>query len=261
MKRIKTFTLAILASEDGKNFLLIKQLVPPRQGWQNTGFNTTFSIPTSAAKYFRLSWTPVGSEPGSEELDAAKWKPTLKIKAIKLSSEPRINCWEGKAGLVWRIADETTAQEVSAIDCTPINKIINLTSYFKEGKLTCKLPKGNWRILRMGHTSTGLTNATAGGGKGLECDKFSEKAVQKQFDNWFGAAFAKTDSALAHHVLKFMHIDSWECGSQNWSSKMYVKSEEVKKPVAVRYAFENYVEGDLFSNEGLPVSSFRSDNW
>ncbi|MEI6750790.1 MAG: glycosyl hydrolase, partial [Bacteroidota bacterium] len=49
-------------------------------------------------------------------------------------------------------------------------------------------------------------------------DKFSEKSVQKQFDNWFGAAFSKTDSALAHRVLKFMHIDSWECGSQNWSS-------------------------------------------
>ena len=44
-------------------------------------------------------------------------------------------------------------------------------------------------------------------------------------------------------------------------SKMYVKSEEVKTPVAVRYAFENYVEGDLYSNEGLPVSSFRSDDW
>jgi len=44
-------------------------------------------------------------------------------------------------------------------------------------------------------------------------------------------------------------------------SKMYVKSEAVKIPVAVRYGFENFVEGDLFSNEGLPVSSFRSDNW
>ena len=44
-------------------------------------------------------------------------------------------------------------------------------------------------------------------------------------------------------------------------SKMYVKTEVVKKPLAVRYAFENFVEGDLFSNEGLPVSSFRSDNW
>jgi len=44
-------------------------------------------------------------------------------------------------------------------------------------------------------------------------------------------------------------------------SKLYVKSEQVKKPVAVRYGFENYVEGDLFGTEGLPVSSFRSDNW
>ncbi len=40
-----------------------------------------------------------------------------------------------------------------------------------------------------------------------------------------------------------------------------VKCDEVADPVAVRYAFENFVVGDLFSSEGLPVSSFRSDNW
>ena len=215
---IQSQRLTVFASKDGVKFRLVKQLVPPRQGWQNTGFNTTFSIPATKAKYFRLSWTPEGSEPGSEELDAAKWKPTLKIKAIRLGSEPRINSWEGKSGAVWRIADETSSQDVADKECTRLRKIIHLTSYFKDGNLTCKLPRGNWRIVRMGHTSTGLTNATAGGGKGLECDKFSEKSVQKQFDNWFGAAFSKTDSALAHRVLKFMHIDSWECGSQNWSS-------------------------------------------
>ncbi len=44
-------------------------------------------------------------------------------------------------------------------------------------------------------------------------------------------------------------------------SKLYVKSDMVKKPLAVRYGFENFVEGDLFGTEGLPVSSFRSDNW
>ena len=43
-------------------------------------------------------------------------------------------------------------------------------------------------------------------------------------------------------------------------SKLYVLSSEVKNPVAVRYAFENYVEGDLFEDD-LPISSFRSDNW
>lgn len=46
-----------------------------------------------------------------------------------------------------------------------------------------------------------------------------------------------------------------------YRSKVYVKSDEVKEPVAVRYAFDNYVEGDLFSGEGLPVGSFRSDEW
>ena len=43
-------------------------------------------------------------------------------------------------------------------------------------------------------------------------------------------------------------------------SKLYVKSDEVKAPVAVRYAFKDWADGDLFC-DGLPVSSFRTDNW
>ena len=41
---------------------------------------------------------------------------------------------------------------------------------------------------------------------------------------------------------------------------MYVRSDKVKKPVAVRYAFRDWVEGDLM-HDGLPVSSFRTDDW
>lgn len=40
-----------------------------------------------------------------------------------------------------------------------------------------------------------------------------------------------------------------------------VKSISVAEPVAVRYAFKNFVVGDLFGTNGLPVSSFRTDNW
>ena len=43
-------------------------------------------------------------------------------------------------------------------------------------------------------------------------------------------------------------------------SKLYVKCDEVKKPVAVRYAFKDWADGDLFC-DGLPISSFRTDNW
>ncbi|MFA5535029.1 MAG: glycosyl hydrolase family 2, partial [Mariniphaga sp.] len=38
-------------------------------------------------------------------------------------------------------------------------------------------------------------------------------------------------------------------------------SPEVENPVAVRYAFKNFVVGDLFNTEGLPASSFRTDDW
>ena len=43
-------------------------------------------------------------------------------------------------------------------------------------------------------------------------------------------------------------------------NRVYVTSKDVKKPVAVRYAFHDWVIGDLM-HDGLPVSSFRTDNW
>ncbi|HBH84653.1 MAG: 9-O-acetylesterase [Bacteroidetes bacterium GWE2_41_25] len=38
-------------------------------------------------------------------------------------------------------------------------------------------------------------------------------------------------------------------------------SQYVNEPVAVRYAFQDYIIGDLFNTEGLPASSFRTDDW
>ncbi|MEJ7658260.1 MAG: hypothetical protein WKG07_00855 [Hymenobacter sp.] len=40
-----------------------------------------------------------------------------------------------------------------------------------------------------------------------------------------------------------------------------MESEQVVAPVAVRYAFKEFVVGDLFNNDGLPASSFRTDDW
>ncbi len=209
--------LKVLASNDGKNFQEIKQLQPARQGWQNTDAQSTHAIPPTTAKYFRFYWTPEGSEPGSEDMDAAKWKPNLKIKDIVLSGEPKLNQWEGKAGLVWRVAPATTDIEIPAELCVRKEEIIDLTSQLRNGALSASLPEGEWRIMRVGHTATGHTNATGGAGKGLEADKFSRAAVAKQFDNWFGRVFEEVNPEVAKKVLKYMHVDSWECGSQNWS--------------------------------------------
>ena len=40
-----------------------------------------------------------------------------------------------------------------------------------------------------------------------------------------------------------------------------VWSDSVKNPVSVRYAFKNWAEGCLFNTQGLPASSFRTDDW
>jgi sialate O-acetylesterase len=37
-------------------------------------------------------------------------------------------------------------------------------------------------------------------------------------------------------------------------------SPQVTKPIAVRYAFKDFIMGELFSTEGYPVSSFRTDD-
>jgi len=43
--------------------------------------------------------------------------------------------------------------------------------------------------------------------------------------------------------------------------KVFVKSDKVANPIAVRYAWRNWVEGTLFDTNLLPAPSFRTDTW
>lgn len=40
-----------------------------------------------------------------------------------------------------------------------------------------------------------------------------------------------------------------------------VQSDKVSAPVAVRYAFKEFVVAELYNNDGIPASSFRTDDW
>ena len=83
-------------------------------------------------------------------------------------------------------------------------------------------------------------------------------------------------------VISFKRADMWIYGAKGYKSdlfeiagedrifhpakawiersKVYVKCDSVKTPIAVRYAFKDWADGDLFC-DGLPISSFRTDNW
>lgn len=239
--------LIIEASDDGKNFIYVTRLVPPRHGWQDWDAPYTHAIPSTTARFFRFIYSKAGSEPGAEDLDAAKWKPVLKIAGIELSSEPKIHQYEGKNGEVWRISKSTTKEQVSDKICVPLKSIVDITRYMDaNGRLVWNVPAGSWTIIQIGHTSTGHKNDTGGGGKGLECDKFNTEAIKLQFDNWFGKVFTHVKPEIVDSVLKIFHVDSWECGSQNWS---VVFREEFKK----RRGYDLYPYLPVMA--GIPIES------
>jgi len=45
------------------------------------------------------------------------------------------------------------------------------------------------------------------------------------------------------------------------NNKLIIWSDSIKLPKAVRYAWSNIAQATLFNKEGLPASSFRTDNW
>lgn len=88
------------------------------------------------------------------------------------------------------------------------------------------------------------------------------------------------DKAIIHFSKQFMGLTSYgkelelfEIAGENkvfMPAKAYIDEEKgtiivsssrVKEPKAVRYAFRNYVKAELFGVGGLPVSSFRTDDW
>ena len=218
--------LLVSVSDDGRTFRPLTRLQPPRSGWQDSSA-VTHALPATTARFFRFTYDPAGSEPGAEDLDAAKWKQSLKVSEIQLSGEARIHQFEGKNGDVWRVSQRTTTAQLPDAQCVPLGKVLNLTDKLDaSGRLTWTAPAGRWTILRMGHTSTGQINTTGGGGRGLECDKFNPAAVSLQFDKWFGEAVQQGGPELAARVLKVFHVDSWECGSQNWSANFATEFQQ-----------------------------------
>lgn len=230
--------LVVEVSDDGEHFRRVAQLSPPRAGWLDWDAGVTHAIPQTTARYFRFVYDPEGSEPGAEDLDAAKWKPGLKLQRIALSGTPKLHQFEGKSGRAWRVSPRTTDSQVPDAGGIPMEEVVDLTDRLDaSGRLDWKAPGTGqrWAIIRMGYTSTGHKNETAGAGKGLECDKFNPEAVKLQFAQWFMKAKEVAGPELAARVLSTFHVDSWECGSQNWSPVFRAEFEKRRGYDPLRY--------------------------
>ncbi|MEM8525368.1 MAG: sialate O-acetylesterase [Bacteroidota bacterium] len=87
------------------------------------------------------------------------------------------------------------------------------------------------------------------------------KKIILYFDHTGSGLVAKDDTleefAIAGVDKKFV----W-AKAKIKKDKVIVWSEKIKKPTAVRYAWANNPDGaNLYNEEGLPASPFRTDNW
>ncbi len=142
--------------------------------------------------------------------------------------EYRLENWFGKS-LNDKKAMELVKQKVVRIDmfapqtaATPEAAVISpervqiLTDRMDaSGQLNWTPDSGEWTVLRMGYTSTGLENKPPSeGAKGLEIDKMSRAAADL---HWAGLLDRVTEDAKQHESFTSLSIDSWEVHHQNWT--------------------------------------------
>ncbi len=88
----------------------------------------------------------------------------------------------------------------------------------QDGQLYWQVPEGNWTIIRMGYSGTGKTNSMGTiEGTGYECDKMDTTAVNLFFDG-YAQKLIDASGQYKGNTFKYLLIDSWECGYQNWTS-------------------------------------------
>jgi len=109
-------------------------------------------------------------------------------------------------------------------------KVIDLTKSFRDGKLEWNAPPGKWQIIRFAHAPTGSNPHPLPDeliGKTLEVDKLSLEHNRYHWDQVIEPMKKHLGPYLGKSVKHFL-IDSYEAGSQNWTSAFREEFEKRK---------------------------------
>ena len=89
---------------------------------------------------------------------------------------------------------------------------------------------------------------------------FEENKIRLYFDYAEGLHFkGKSDTTFFEIAGKDRIF--YPAKAEISENTILVSSRKVNKPLAVRFAWSNTAEPDLFNSAGLPASCFRTDNW
>lgn len=236
---IPAHSMEIQQSNDGINFTKIDELEPMMGGFQTSSSELTHAVKQTTAKYFRLVYHPqppvnydehmaggtftvggIGPKREGDPIGFADIKnmiDPLNLASIQLSSTAVVNHWEGKTALTWGKSRRITNDMMPESACVPLNEIIDISDKMDaDGNIQWDIPEGKWKIMRFGYTTMARTNGS-GIGQGLEPDKFRKEGARIAFEGWYERILDHVGKELSDSVITMLNVDSWECGSQNWS--------------------------------------------
>jgi sialate O-acetylesterase len=105
------------------------------------------------------------------------------------------------------------------------------------------------------------------GRKGVVCSGPIYKSMKVEgnkvrlFFDYVGGGLATKGGELADFAIAGADRNFVGAKAEIDGDTIVVSADEVKKPVAVRHAWGNTAGASLFNKEGLPASSFRTDDW
>jgi len=210
-------TYVISSSMDGLHYEELAEI-------EVRGLNESVSaeIPMTSAKHFQVEVKNISRTDAFIKFNIAE------IEFLPADEKPSF--YQTIPGLLEKsvsvkASDKTAFNHSDPMSASPIglsiDEITDLTGKMDEnGILNWSVPEGNWCILRFGYTTTGAMNGPATAeGTGLECDKMDTVALNLHF-NSFPQKLIDNAGAFAGNTFKFLLIDSWECGYQNWTSNL-----------------------------------------
>ncbi len=211
----------VLASDDGVNFRTLVML--PGAQLYRQGQVRTFAFSETTAKFYRLELTGAPLNPAAT-MSQAPPQPAREyvLTEAVLHAGARVHRWEEKAGFSFLFEYESVpTPEAPVQTIIPRTDIVDLTAKMDQGgNLNWEIPSGKWTILRLGYSLTGSKNRPAvPAALGYEVDKLSRKHTESYLRGYFDP-LAQALGPLYGKSLRYVLLDSWEAGMQNWTDEM-----------------------------------------
>lgn len=184
------------------------------------------SLPPTKSDQFRITFSNFRTSRGDEGTGLAEIE-ILSAARVEYAVEKQLGKMHPTPSPKWEDYQWPSARtDLDVSSFIDPSKVYDLTDRMNdEGRLVCKIPKGEWVIQRIGMLPTGVKNSPAApNATGLEVDKMSREHLDSHYDAFVGELLKRL-TPEEKTAFKYVVADSYEQGSQNWSDDLQADFE------------------------------------